>query len=209
MVPRCAGCRVVIAASRTSRDSRQRNTLGRTLSLGFRVSATTTASGRAAWATALPTCAGMGTIPPGMYVSVLRYSSPQAAPTLRRMDRSRVAVRSRGTAGARRRSAMAAELIGSQVRERPGSHGGRAPPGRDRRLSPSPRHLPWLLSLSGRRPGLDEGRTGAGDTGQGAAPTTARASSTSSSATGTPPFLVEPRRLLHEGHAHELSSGEP
>ena len=46
--PRCGAAATVITVSTTSRHTRQRNTFGRSLTLGFAVSATRSASGRAA-----------------------------------------------------------------------------------------------------------------------------------------------------------------
>ena len=89
----------VITVSTTSSHTRQRNTFGRTLTLGFTVSSTRIASGRAPCAMPLPNLDGMCTTEvAGTKVMVLRYSSPHAALTLRRTERSRASAGSSVTA---------------------------------------------------------------------------------------------------------------
>ena len=160
-VPKCA-CMPVITVSTTSRPTRHRNTFGRTLTLGFTVSSTRIAKGRAPCAIPLPNLDGMcRRETPATKVRVLRYSSPQAALTLRRIERSRASAGSSGTAPrkrpGRRRSAVTDELIGLRSQERP-TRRGPSPcrHGQDRPLRPSPCHLALLATCCSRPESLYE-----------------------------------------------------
>ena len=107
----------------TSRDTRQRNTFGRSLTLGFTVSATRSANGSAACAIPLPMWDGRCRRPPGKYVRVLKYSNAHATPTLRRTERSRAWAESSDVTRGRRGSAMAD--ISLRPLDRPSWHGRR------------------------------------------------------------------------------------
>src|SRR5215469_10045968 len=112
---------LVITVSTASRLTRQRNTFGRTLILGFKVSRTTIASGRAPCAIPFPTLDGrFAAAIPGTKVMVLRSSSPHAALILRRTERSRACAGSSGTARGLRRSSVTDDIIGLRGPERPG-----------------------------------------------------------------------------------------
>ena len=77
-------------APTTSRLTRQRSTLGRTMTLGLTDSATSKAAGSAACAMALPIVPGIGIKDTcGKKVNVLKSNSPQTTPTLTRTERSR------------------------------------------------------------------------------------------------------------------------
>ena len=104
--PRCCTAAAVITVSTTSRHTRQRNTFGRTLTLGFTVSASSSASGRAPCASPLPTWTGCAGETRRMKVRVLKNSSAHAAPTLRRTERARAPAESSDATPGRRRSAI-------------------------------------------------------------------------------------------------------